>query len=159
MLHCKEVSSIVRPGQAVLTIGSQTSAAHAARKMRHHRIGCLVVTNEDGEVIGMLTERDLAYRVCADCVDPESVVVEDIMSRNVVSVDSGTSVTETQVIMASKHVRHVPVIDKGLLVGVVSSRDILAYQVGTVRSLLLRHMDFLNELREELPTLDGSSME
>ena len=133
------------------------SAAHAARKMRHHHVGCLVVASETGEVTGMITERDLAYRICAECADPESVRVDEVMSREVVSINSTTSITEAQLTMASRHVRHVPVIDKGLLVGVVSSRDILAYQVGTVRDLLIRHMDFLNELREELPLLEEGS--
>ena len=96
--------------------------------MKANRVGCLVVTGDDGKLIGILTERDIVRCVVARGVDPATMVVEDIMTSDVAWCDEGTSMIEVGSIMARQSIRHLPVVTDGVAVGVISSRDVMAYQ-------------------------------
>lgn len=116
-----------RPAQ-VVTIGLQATAAEAARRMRQEHIGCLVVTDAEGGLAGIVTERDIIRRVVGECADPAGKRVEEIMTREVTSCPPDAPVRKVQELMAARHIRHLPVLKNGVVLGMISSREMMAYQ-------------------------------
>jgi CBS domain-containing protein len=107
----------------VKTCKEDNSVAVAARKMADYNIGSLIVVKEDNPV-GIFTERDLVKRVIALGKDPSKVRVGDVMTRELITVDAGESVGAAYHIMVARGVRHVPVVQKGRLVGIISQKDL-----------------------------------
>jgi len=105
--------------------------------MSANGVGAVVVADpDDGRVVGIVSERDLVTRVMADEADPKSIPVDQIMTPDPASCDAGASVSEVQEVMASRGIRHLPVLDEeGQLVRMVSSRDVMAYQVMSDRAM------------------------
>ena len=105
------------------------SIGEAARLMREHHVGSLVVVEEAEPgrvVVGMLTDRDIVTGVVAKGVDPESLRVEDLMGADLVSAREDDSVIDLLAVMRRKGVRRIPVVDaQGVLVGLAALDDLL----------------------------------
>jgi CBS domain-containing protein len=114
-------------GEDVLTIEPTATLVAAARKMRDRNVGAAVVVDPQGAVAGIFTERDL-LRAVADGVDPEAGDVRSHMTTNPVTLPSNHSPSEAAQTMSEGRFRHIPVVDEGQLVGIVSIRDLV--QVG-----------------------------
>lgn len=101
----------------------------AARIMRQHQIGCLVVTAESTEgviPIGILTHRDVVFRACAVACDVSALTVGDVMSSPAVCCRTDHSVDELVAIMQGNGTRRLPMMDEaGRLAGIVCSNDVL----------------------------------
>ena len=114
----------------------------AARRMRDHNVGALVVCNRFRQPVGILTDRDLAVRVVAEGVDAGSTTVAELMSEPPECVREGTPIEEALQSMRAGPHRRLPVLDKdGSLAGVISLDDILrllAEEFNDIGSLLLR---------------------
>jgi len=107
-----------------VVIGDKARLSEAARLMCEKRIGSVLVVDESGRLIGIVTERDLACAVAKKC---EDVPVWGVMTENPVTVKPETPVEEVVRIMGELGVRHMPVVDEdGKPVGVISIRDIVA---------------------------------
>lgn len=116
-------------GSHVFTIGPYATVLDAARLMNEHKIGCLLVL-QGGEVIGILTERDLLRRVIAECRAPDETRVGEAMTQEVIYCRPHTSIEEVQRIMKDYRLRHIPIVDlQGTLHGMVSIGDLNAWQV------------------------------
>ena len=131
---------------AVLTTRAEASVVMAAKKMRHHKVGCLMVIDRQGTPVGVVSERDLVGKVLATASDLEATCVRDVMTQEVISVTTRASIMSAQAIMAHHKIRHVPVIEDGLLMGMISSRDIVAHQLGAVRSILEKQAELCRDL-------------
>jgi CBS domain-containing protein len=108
---------------AVVAVGPAQSLREAAQLMAKHRVGSAVV--QDAEMlVGILTERDVLNAVAA-ANDPETVVVEQLMTADVVTVGPDWELLEAAKVMASRRIRHLVVYDGGQLLGVLSVRDVL----------------------------------
>jgi CBS domain-containing protein len=105
------------------SIGASASAVEAARLMREEHIGSLPVT-EDGQLIGMITDRDLTTRVVAEAADPTTTSVGDVYSRDPISVEPDEDLEVALRLMARHQVRRLPVVESGRLVGIVAQADI-----------------------------------
>jgi len=108
----------------------ETTVATAARLMRHHHVGTLVVVEQmnggKGVPVGIVTDRDVVIEVMATGLDPNAITVGDIMDRELVTARESEGVLETMQIMRYKGVRRLPIVDKdGQLVGIVSFDDLL----------------------------------
>jgi len=113
------------PSASVVTVGPDATVRDAARRMNEHRIGCLVVTNADGRIAGIFTERDVLSRIVAEGKDPGTVRVGDVMTKDVLVCRPDTTTDELRALMREKRIRHVPVVDPdGELVGIVSIGDL-----------------------------------
>jgi len=135
----------------VLTIRMTASVLLAAKKMRRYFVGSLVVVDDDGQTQGIVTERDVVARMVAEGLEAEQVCVADIMTRDVVSVTTNASIIEVQGLMAKHKIRHLPVIEDGLLLGMISSRDIVCHQLAGVKSILAKQMELFQHLEEMYP--------
>jgi len=105
------------------SIGASTSVVEAARLMREQDIGSLPIT-DDEKLVGMITDRDITTRVVAEAADPTSTSVEDVYSRDLVSVEPNEDLDEALQLMARHQVRRLPVVENGRLVGIVAQADI-----------------------------------
>jgi CBS domain-containing protein len=105
------------------SIGQSASVVEAARLMREGDIGSLPIT-DDEKLVGMITDRDITTRVVAEAADPTSTSVEDVYSRDLVSVEPDEDLDEALQLMARHQVRRLPVVENGRLVGIVAQADI-----------------------------------
>ena len=106
------------------TIRTEASVYEALHVMAEHNVGALVVT-EDERVVGVISERDYARKVILIGKASRETLVREIMSSPAVSVDLGTTVAQCMELMTGKFIRHLPVIESGILVGCVSIGDVV----------------------------------
>ena len=118
----------------VVTVNRDDTVAAAAAKMQEHGIGCLIVTDAGGGLAGVVGERDVVGRVVAGCLDPAEVRVKDIMITDVASCRVGTPVSKVQEIMTNRRIRHLPIVEDGVPVGMTSSREVMAHQHANERA-------------------------
>jgi len=119
---------LARKGANVVTARADMSVFEAARLMNERRIGCVVVIDPgSGEIIGILSERDILTRVVAGEKDPRATSVWDMMTRDVVCAQPHTTLDELRGMMQSRRIRHVPIRDKRGLCGMVSIGDLNAW--------------------------------
>jgi CBS domain-containing protein len=111
----------------VKTVGREDTFAEVAKILREKGISSVVVTEGD-QITGIITERDLVNLV-ADGVDPVSVAVGDRMTRDLATVDPRTDIAEAAQVMAQRRIRHLPIVDKGKLTGIISIRDLTRWAV------------------------------
>lgn len=108
-----------------LSVPAGTSVLEAARIMRDGRHGFVIVTTADGKPAGIATEWDFLARVTAEDRDPEALRLEEIMSRNLVSVDAGEGIDRVSQIMVERGTRRVLVMKDGQILGVIEAKTIL----------------------------------
>ena len=111
-------------GYAVHTIGPDTSVLEALEVMARHDVGALVVV-ENGEVIGLVSERDYARKVILRGRLSKDTPIREIMSRDVYSVTSKETIRACMSLMTEHRIRHLPVIENGQLAGIISIGDVV----------------------------------
>lgn len=111
----------------VVTVSADDTFADAAKVLREHRISSVVV-KADGGISGIVTERDFVSLI-ADGLDPAATRIGDRMTRDVATVESRTDIAEAAKLMAERRIRHLPVVDRGELVGIISIRDLTSWAV------------------------------
>lgn len=113
----------------VATIEPEASIAKAAVRMREAHVGDLVVTEQRNGVtvpIGMVTDRDLVVEVLAESVDPATVTIKDVMSRDVVTVHEDNGLEFALSEMRRKGLRRLPIVGQNQeLVGIISVDDVI----------------------------------
>ncbi len=107
----------------VIIIDPKATVKEASEKMHTYGIGTLVVVEEDYPV-GIITERDITYRVVAKDLHT-STYVEDVMTTDLITVDVDTPLERVLGTMRKYNFRRLPVLEKGKLVGIVSIKDII----------------------------------
>ena len=114
-------------GHAVLEIDGGASVFEAVKRMVEANVGSLLVT-EDGEVAGIVTERDYLRRVALEGRTDKETPVREIMSSPLIVVTPQTTVDECMALMTDRRIRHVPVVDDGQVVGIVSIGDVVKFK-------------------------------
>ena len=109
-----------------ISLRPEVSVLEAARLMRDRHHGFVIVTSAEGEPAGIVTEWDVLARVVAEARDPATVRLEEIMSRDLVSVDPSIGIGEVAQIMSKEGTRRVLVVKDGRILGVIQARTILA---------------------------------
>ena len=124
---------IERKGSEVHAIASTITIADAVAEMNKRRIGCIVIVDA-GRIAGIFTERDVLRRVVGADVNPKTVRVGDVMTRNVHTIPPETTVEQTMALFAEKRCRHIPVVDRGELRGLISIGDISRWVADSSRA-------------------------
>jgi CBS domain-containing protein len=109
---------------AVVTIEPQASVVEAAKKMIQEEKGPLPVVEGDGRAVGMVTDRDIIARVVAEGHDPGSVTVEDIATRELVTIGPDQDADEAALLMDEHGLDRLLVVEGERLVGIISEADI-----------------------------------
>jgi CBS domain-containing protein len=107
---------------SVRTISPDANMDEAAKLMRRFRIGSLVVV-KDEKPVGIITERDLAYKIVAE--GKMNAKVGDIMSKDLKTIDKDKTIVEAAKLMAAHVIRRLPVVEEGKLVGIITLEDIM----------------------------------
>lgn len=147
--RARQVAAVMREAPVVRADATDT-VRMAAETMARHKVGAVLVTEGD-RLAGILTERDIVVRIVAEGRDPASISVESAMTAN----PGTTTLSERSDAVLARMIeggfRHVPVVDGGKVVGVVSLRDLYAYARG-----ILEH-EFRAAMRERARrmTADG----
>lgn len=122
----KTIKDILKEkGSEVFTIDQNETVFSALTKMAEKNLGALVVTDDKGAVVGLLSERDYARKVILKGVFSKKTQVQAIMERQVYYVQPDNSVEESMSLMTDKRTRHLPVMDDGQLLGLVSIGDLV----------------------------------
>jgi CBS domain-containing protein len=113
-----------RKDRAVFSVGPEAPVLEAIRAMAEHHVGALLVMK--GEVLaGIVSERDYARKVILRGRSSSDTPVRDIMTYPVLTVSPDTSVEQCMQLVTDKHVRHLPVVEAGRVVGMVSIGDLV----------------------------------
>jgi CBS domain-containing protein len=126
-------------GSDVLEIDADASVLEAVGQMVEHNVGSLLVI-EGGEVAGIVTERDYLRRVTLEG-RTEEAPVREIMSAPLVVATVETTIDECMALMTDRRIRHVPVVDEGRVVGMVSIGDLVKFK----SKLQTFEIQFLND--------------
>ena len=133
------VGSILRhKGCDVFSIDPTASVYEAISVMADKSIGALPVV-ADGQLIGIMSERDYARKVVLHSKSSKDTIVAEIMTSPVLSVGPQQTVEECMKLMTQKRIRHLPVLDQGRLVGIVSIGD-LVRKVITAQGEIIQHL-------------------
>ena len=116
-------SILARKGGFVATIHPDASVFDASRRLSEHRIGALVVTADAEHIDGILSERDIALAIADHGERAVRMRVADLMSHDVRTCRPTDSIDGLMATMTEHRIRHVPVIDDGRLIGVLSIGD------------------------------------
>lgn len=119
----------------VKTIRSKNSVREACQEMKQGKIGSLVVVKGSGEIVGIVTERDVIMDVVAERKDPEATTVEQIMSKKLITTGPESSLEDAADLMADNDIRRLPVVYQGKLVGIISASDLILYEKRLIEKL------------------------
>lgn len=122
-----------RKGRQVFSVAPNLTIAEAVAEMNSHRVGAVLVI-DNGKLVGIFTERDVLRRVVGAGLDPKQSTVADAMTAGVITVTPQTSIDEAMEIFTEKRLRHLPVLDKGELVGTVSIGDVTRWMADAHRA-------------------------
>jgi len=111
-------------GHDIWSIRSDASVFDALKLMADKEIGALLVI-DDANLVGVISERDYARKVVLKGRSAENTQVKEIMSPNVVSIQTGQDVNACMTLMTDKRIRHLPVMDGSAILGVVSIGDLV----------------------------------
>lgn len=117
-------------GHDVHSIPPNATVADAVKEMHDQNVGALLVL-EGADISGIFTERDVLFRVVNDSLDPKVTTVAQVMTKDPLSATPATTVEDAMRQVTDKRVRHLPLVDSGKLVGMISSGDLTRWVVRT----------------------------
>ncbi len=125
------IASILKTkGNSVISLGPEGTVLDAARLLAEHRIGAALVRSPDGALLGILSERDIVRGMAAHGPGTTGLPATQFMTRDLVTVQPQTLVTEALSLMTQRRVRHLPVLDAGGgLIGMVSIGDLVKARI------------------------------
>ena len=145
----KQISELIQ-GHPLILAESSDNVREVARKMSERNIGAIAVL-DSGKLVGIFSERDLMTRVVAAGLDPDDTPVSNVMTRSLVAARPEEEIGSALQKMQSLGCRHLPVIDEGNLIGMLSLRDLLKIDDDNNRA----RASFLSELVTYSPDYDS----
>ncbi|MBI1955318.1 MAG: CBS domain-containing protein [Acidobacteria bacterium] len=140
--------------QQVQCVGKDQSVLEVARRMTEWNVGAVGIL--DGErLVGIFSERDLLNRVVSRGLSPAETRVEQVMTPNPVVVDADSTVEHCIRVMNQAKCRHLPVVTEGKLVGMISMRDLLLYNLEQKDSEIELMRAFIHYVPPSMPTDSG----
>ena len=112
-------------GRDVATISQERTVTDALHVLKERGIGALIVTGPTPPLVGIFSERDVVRALAARGEEALGLQVAELMSTDVTTCDESTTVIELMGLMTERHIRHVPVVHEGSLVGMVSIGDVV----------------------------------
>ena len=125
-------------GAKVETITAAETVLDAIRRMSAKHIGCLAVVTKAGKLSGIVSERDCLWKVIAEGKSPKTNLVKDAMTplKQMKTVAPGQTVEECMSLMSGRRHRHLPVLDGGKLVGLISIGDVVKFMLDAQQSTI-----------------------
>ncbi|MFL2650002.1 MAG: cyclic nucleotide-binding/CBS domain-containing protein [Alphaproteobacteria bacterium] len=132
--------------QRLVLIDNSSSSYEAAVMMLKNRCGALLVCDsktKDGTLLGIVTERDLAFRVIPKGLDPKKTSVDKIMTKNVDTISPNKTTLDAIKVMKTKGFRHLPVTKDKKIIGILSMRDLYDFANNQLQDSLKQHQEFM----------------
>ena len=123
--------------QKPLTAPGNTTIATATKLMKKHSVGALMIV-EDGHLAGIFTERDAVFRVLAESRDPKKTHVAEVMTTKPMTIGPDKALGHALLMMHEGGFRHVPVVENGKPLGMISARDALGPELRQFEGELLQ---------------------
>ncbi len=139
----KVKSILAQKGTEVITTGPDVSLADAAKLLTNRRIGAAIVADPPGQVVGILSERDIVRTLAARREDWMRLKVADAMIRNVINCAPEDSIAGLMALMTERRFRHVAVKDGDRLVGIVTLGDLVKCRVDEVEREAAAMRDYI----------------
>ena len=111
-------------GNAVWSVKPQDAVKETLKLMAEKNVGAVLVV-EDKEIAGIFSERDFVRHFAKNSLPSENLPIKDLMTKQIISVTPTQSTDECMAIMTAKHIRHLPVIEDGKLIGLISIGDVV----------------------------------
>ncbi|MBT3865497.1 CBS domain-containing protein [Candidatus Woesearchaeota archaeon] len=118
----------------VHTADSESTVSEVAKIMSENKVGSVIITTDDAPT-KILTEQDIARKVVAEGKDPKTEKVGDVAGEELISVESTRDIYEAILLMGNSDIKHLPVIDEGKLLGIITSKDIIRLEPHLVEML------------------------
>lgn len=122
-------------GDTIYAVDCSETVYRALEVMAEHNIGAVLVSEGD-RYVGIFTERDYARRIILKGHDSRTTPLKDIMTRELVTVTPDTSAEQCMALMTRYHVRHLPVVEEGRIVGLVSIGDVVKQVIANRESTI-----------------------
>jgi CBS domain-containing protein len=122
-MHRKIVPDIVKPVD-VASVKAEDMVLDAAKMMRDRKIAALIVVDDAGNLTGIVTERDVVFRLTANGKDPATTAIKEIMTSSPDTLAPGDSASDALELMQTRNYRHLPVVEGSKCIAVVSVRDL-----------------------------------
>jgi CBS domain-containing protein len=119
----------------VKTIRPEDTVKDAAKLMNENRIGALIVVSGPGEVIGIMTERDILVDVVATGKSADNIKVSDIMTPNIITIEPNRTLEDAADLMTDNKIKKLPVVENGSLVGIVTATDLIAHEKNLIEKI------------------------
>lgn len=125
-----KVQDILRTkGTELITIDQKKSLLEASRLLSEHNIGVLLVMDDQNKPVGILSERDIVHMLASQGPDSASTKVQAAMSEDLIVGVPDNDLDYVMNVMTTKRIRHLPILDEGKLVGLISIGDVVKAQV------------------------------
>lgn len=138
------VETILRnKGRNVLTVAPDATIGAAVTLLRRHGIGALVVSRDGATVDGILSERDVVHALADHGDKVLGLAVAQLMSRRVVTCAAADMVGDLMALMTERRIRHLPVVERGKLAGMISIGDVVKNRIDEVESEATSMREFI----------------
>ena len=124
---------LAQKGTSVHSVAPTASVAEVSQQLSARRIGSVLVIDAHGAVQGIVSERDVVRRAVAMGHDPSATTVDEIMTREIVHAGPDESYQNAVRLMDSANIRHLPVVEDGVLLSMISIRDLLRVELHASR--------------------------
>lgn len=145
---------VLKNTDGVVKVLETATVTEAAQRMSRHKVGCAIVVQADQNIVGILSERDVLTKVVARRRSPESTLVRDVMSSKVAFCTRETPISRARHIMAKNGIGHLPIIEEGVAIGMISSWDTLSGQLSSVEDLVRTQSGVFARLGRAFPGVD-----
>jgi signal-transduction protein with cAMP-binding, CBS, and nucleotidyltransferase domain len=138
MLTVKQLLQL-KKDESTYSVSPQASVFDALKLMAEKNLGAVMVVDENNQMIGIFTERDYARKIVLKGKTSLETPISEIMTSEMVTISTDQTLEECMNLMTKWHIRHLPILEKGRLIGMVSMRDVvevlLSMKEGTIASL------------------------
>jgi CBS domain-containing protein len=118
-----------RKGNRIVSAAPDDSVASVTRLLTEHRIGAVLVTDGDGLPVGILSERDIVRAIAREGAAALDRPASDLMTRELITATPTDTVADMMAVMTQRRIRHVPIIESGRIVGVISIGDVVKARI------------------------------
>ncbi len=129
-------------GSAIHSVPSSATVRDAVRVMNAHKVGAVLVMNGD-QLVGIFTERDVLYRVVA-AEQPPTTPLDQVMTRNPKVLPADATVADALAFISEKRCRHLPLMENGKLIGLISQGDITRWLVEAHKTQAEHLMNYIS---------------
>jgi CBS domain-containing protein len=127
------IETILRQkGSSVITVSAEAVLSVAASLMDVNRIGAVVVIDAQDDIVGVLSERDLVRHMARSGAAAPDLKVSYAMTRSIITASGQDDIDACLAQMTDRRIRHLPIVDEGRLVGIISIGDLVKWKIDSV---------------------------